>query len=107
LDYTFDENDPIDPLLLMARKYMKIPCSVMSPNNDRIDLIKKMIRDFHIDGVIDLTCRPAIPIIWSLTWWLKPSKMIWDLPFLHLETDYSQSDVENPASAHRSLSGDD
>jgi len=89
-----DENDPTGPLLLMARKYMQIPCSVMSPNNGRIDLIKKMVSDFHVDGVIDLTWQACHTYNLESYMVAKAVKDDIGLPFLHLETDYSQSDVE-------------
>ena len=50
-----DENNQTDPLRLLAEKYMKIPCSVMTPNHRRLDLLKRMVKEFQIDGVIDLT----------------------------------------------------
>jgi benzoyl-CoA reductase/2-hydroxyglutaryl-CoA dehydratase subunit BcrC/BadD/HgdB len=90
-----DEDDQSDPLLLMAQKYLKIPCSVMSPNNLRMELLKEMVHDFKIDGVIDLTWQAC------LTYNIEShfvSNLITGelgLPFLQIETDYSQSDLEN------------
>ncbi|MCR4401090.1 MAG: double-cubane-cluster-containing anaerobic reductase, partial [Syntrophomonadaceae bacterium] len=50
-----DEEDRRDPLLLLAEKYLHIPCSVMTPNAGRMDLLESLICDFRIDAVIDLT----------------------------------------------------
>ena len=89
-----DENDPRDPIVLLAEKYLKIPCSVMSPNGDRLGLLESMVKDFSIDGVIDLTwqaCHTYNVESYSVAK-LVEEKL--KLPFLHLETDYSQSDVE-------------
>lgn len=89
-----DENDQEDLLLSLARKYMNIPCSVMTPNRGRLDLLRRMIRDFKVDGVIDLDWQAC------LTYNLESyfvSELVRDelgLPFLQLETDYSQSDLE-------------
>lgn len=88
-----DENDQRDPLLLLAEKYLKIPCSVMSPNQGRMDLLRKMIRDFKIDGVIDLTWQACHTYNIEAYW---VSQLVQDelgLPYLHLETDYSQNDL--------------
>lgn len=48
-----DENS--EPMDALAEQYLTTPCSVMSPNAGRFDLLKEMIRDFSVDGVIDLT----------------------------------------------------
>jgi len=83
-----------DPIVALAHKYMRIPCSCMSPNRYRFDLIEKMITDFTIDAVIDLTwqaCHTYNIEAYS-TGKLAREK---EIPFLHLESDYSASDVEN------------
>jgi benzoyl-CoA reductase/2-hydroxyglutaryl-CoA dehydratase subunit BcrC/BadD/HgdB len=89
-----DENDPADPLVLLAGKYMQIPCSVMSPNKGRIDLLKQMISEFQIDGVIDLTWLACHTYNLESYFVAKTVKEEMGLPFLQLETDYSQSDIE-------------
>lgn len=89
-----DENDVSDPLVLLARKYMQIPCSVMSPNQKRLDLLKKMIKEFQIDGVIDLTWQACHTYNLESYFVAKTVKDELGLPFLQLETDYSQSDTE-------------
>src|SRR5699024_5296769 len=53
LDTMVDEDkDPIDAL---AEKYLSTPCSCMTPNNDRLDLIKRLAEEYEVDGVVDLT----------------------------------------------------
>ncbi len=89
-----DESDHTDPLHLLAEKYMKIPCSVMTPNYRRLDLLKRMIHDFQIDGVIDLTWQACHTYNIESYFVAKMVKDELGLPFLQLETDYSQSDLE-------------
>jgi benzoyl-CoA reductase/2-hydroxyglutaryl-CoA dehydratase subunit BcrC/BadD/HgdB len=89
-----DENDPSDPLVLLAKKYMQIPCSVMSPNHKRLELIKKMAKEFQIDGVIDLTWQACHTYNLESYFVAKTVREELGLPFLQLETDYSQSDLE-------------
>jgi len=89
-----DEQDQSDPLLLLARKYMQIPCSVMSPNRRRFDLLQRMIRDFQVDGVIDLTWQACHTYNIESHFVADLVKNQLGLPFLQLETDYSQSDIE-------------
>ncbi|NLW17465.1 MAG: 2-hydroxyacyl-CoA dehydratase [Firmicutes bacterium] len=85
--------DHEDPIMALAEKYIKIPCSCMSPNPGRLDLLRRMIADFKVDAVIDLTwqaCHTYNIEAYSV------GQMVKDLglPYLQLETDYSNSDVE-------------
>lgn len=83
-----------DPIEALARKYLQIPCSCMSPNPYRIELIQRMIEDFKVDAVIDLTwqaCHTYNIEAYSVQKVVKELS----LPYLHLESDYSTSDIEN------------
>jgi benzoyl-CoA reductase/2-hydroxyglutaryl-CoA dehydratase subunit BcrC/BadD/HgdB len=90
-----DETDRRDPLLLLAEKYLAVPCSVMSPNSKRMDLLESMARDFHIDGVIDLTWQACHTYNVESYWVADLVQNKLGLPFLHLETNFSDSDSEN------------
>ncbi|MBU1196389.1 MAG: 2-hydroxyacyl-CoA dehydratase family protein [Proteobacteria bacterium] len=91
---TFQVDETIDPYLALAQQYLSIPCSVMSPNQGRFDLLDEMIREFHVDGVVDLTWQACH------TYNIEAAKVHnfvnkkFNLPYLHLETDYSESDTE-------------
>lgn len=89
-----DESDPSDPLLLLARKYIAIPCSVMSPNHRRLELLTRMIEEFQVDGVIDLTWQACHTYNIESYFVAGLVKNQLGLPFLQLETDYSESDIE-------------
>lgn len=82
-----------DPIVALAEKYLKIPCSCMSPNPYRMEMLERMIEDFQVDGVIDLTWQAChtYNIEANAVGKLVKSK---GLPYLHLESDYSQSDIE-------------
>lgn len=83
-----------DPIEALARKYIKIPCSCMSPNPYRLELVERMIHDFKADAVIDLTWQACHTYnIEAYTM----QKMVRELglPYLQLETDYSTSDMES------------
>ena len=91
---TFQVDDTIDPITALAEQYLAIPCSVMSPNPGRMQMLREMISAFSIDGVVDLTWQACHTYnIESF----HVSKLVQDdfgLPFLHIETDYSESDTE-------------
>lgn len=85
--------DHEDPIMALAEKYIKIPCSCMSPNRGRLDLLQRMIAEFKADAVIDLTwqaCHTYNIEAYSVGQTVKEL----GLPYLQLETDYSNSDIE-------------
>ena len=93
LDLLVDEEEK-DPFMALARRYLQIPCSCITPNRGRLDLLGRLIDEYKIDGIADLTwqCCHTYNI---------ESRVVSDfvengrgMPFLHLETDYSSSDLE-------------
>jgi benzoyl-CoA reductase/2-hydroxyglutaryl-CoA dehydratase subunit BcrC/BadD/HgdB len=90
--FTVDEKK--EPLLALAEQYLTIPCSVMSPNTGRFNLLGELIEEFSVDGVVDLTwqaCHTYNVESYRIEKFVKEK---YQLPFLHLETDYSESDTE-------------
>ena len=82
-----------EPLLAIAEKYLRTPCSCMSPNTGRFELVGNLADEFKVDGVIDLTwqaCHTYNIESHRLGKFIQETKK---LPFLHIETDYSESDV--------------
>ncbi|PKM78266.1 MAG: hypothetical protein CVU90_03115 [Firmicutes bacterium HGW-Firmicutes-15] len=83
-----------DPIVALAEKYLAIPCSCMSPNSYRLELLNSMIDDFRVDAVIDLTwqaCHTYNIEAYEVGKVVKQK----GLPYLHLESDYSNSDLES------------
>ena len=91
---TFQVDESKDPITALAEQYLKIPCSVMSPNTLRLDKLACMIEDFKVDKVVDLTwqaCHTYNIESYSVEKFIRKQ---FNLPTLHLETDYSESDTE-------------
>ena len=92
LDLLVDEEK--DPLEAIAEKYLNIPCSCMTPNEGRFQLIEKLIKEYNVQGVIDLTWQACHTYnIESF----RVRELVRDklgLPFLHLESDYGESDLQ-------------
>ena len=92
LDLPVDEDD--EPFHALAWRYLQTPCSVMTPNEGRFDLLDRLIRDLKIEGVVDLTWHCCH------TYNLESHRIqehvgkVHSLPLLHFETDYSESDIE-------------
>ena len=89
--------DPVDesedPMLALAERYIKIPCSCMSPNDRRIDNILELVREFEVEGIVYYTlqfCHGYNIEKYRVQQALKKTR----IPMLAIETDYSDSDVE-------------
>ena len=85
--------EDIDPIEALTEKYLNIPCSVMSPNTGRIDLLGNLIDEYTIDGVIDITlqaCHTYATEAFSVREFVNDIKGI---PYMNLETNYSPSDT--------------
>lgn len=95
VDIIIPEDEERDVWDLLAESYMQIPCSVMSPNNKRLELIEKICNEFQIDGVIDLTWQACHTYNIESYQVEKKVKEDLNLPYLHIETDYSNSDLQN------------
>ena len=87
------ENTP-DPYAALSRRYLELPCSCMTPNNRRLMELDKMIKRFKPDVVIDVVLH-ACHSYNVESHKIKEHVMgKHKIPFLKIETDYSQSDVE-------------
>lgn len=95
VDYVVDEDDPRDVLTLLAEKSLRIPCSVMTPNEERMRLLDRMIDDFSVDGVVDLAWQACHTYNIESFHVAKLVRERRGLPFLHIESDFSPSDREN------------
>jgi len=90
----FIVDEDMEPMEALARQYLATPCSVMSPNTGRLELLARMIEGFAVDGVIDLTwqaCHTYNIEAYSVEQYIGKR---FGLPTLHLETDYTESDTE-------------
>ncbi len=83
-----------DPLRAIAECYLEIPCSCMSPNRGRFELVSRLAGEFQADGVIDLTWQACHTYNIESFNLRKQVQQETGLPFLQIETDYSESDTE-------------
>lgn len=89
-DMLVDEN--IDPYRAIAQRYLNIGCSVMKPNNNRLELLDRLTKQFKADGVIEMTLQ-ACHTYNIETYTIKKYLNEIEIPFLSVETDYSTSDI--------------
>ena len=90
--FTISENG--DPIGAIAEQYLQIPCSCMSPNPGRYELLGRLIEEFQVDGVVDLgwqACHTYLIESHTVQQFVEEK---YQLPFLQIETDYSDADSE-------------
>lgn len=83
-----------DPMEALVRATLKIGCPCLSPNRRRFENLTGLIREYKINGVIDLTwqaCHLFNIESYSLGRYIQNELGI---PYLQIETDYSESDKD-------------
>lgn len=85
-----DENAD-DILRAISDRYLAINCSVMTPNDGRLENTKRMIEKYKVDGVIDVVLQACHTFNVES---YKTRRMVEEMgiPYLKLETDYSTTD---------------
>ena len=85
-----DENAE-DIVRAISDSYLGINCSIMTPNDGRLENTKKMIEKYKVDGVIDVVLQACHTFNVES---YKTREMVEELgvPYLKLETDYSTTD---------------
>ena len=76
----------------LAKKYLNINCSVMSPNTNRLKFISDMIDDYQVDGVLEIILQ-ACHTVSIESYNVKKSVLAKKIPYLKVETDYSKADA--------------
>lgn len=92
IDKLVDEDNP-DVYDALARRYLDIGCSVMTPNPNRLELLGRLIDEYHVDGVVEMVlqaCHTYNVETLGIRRFVTEKKGI---PYISLETDYSQADI--------------
>lgn len=86
-----DEDPDKDPIRALADKYLKTNCSVMSPNPGRFEDLDFLIDFYKPDAVIEITlfaCHTFNLEAHDIGNFVRDK----GLPYMHIESDYSQND---------------
>lgn len=86
------EEDCEDIYEAIARKYLSTGCSIMTPNDNRIDLIGEIIDEYHVDGVVEMIltgCHATGAESVYIRKFVTEEK---HLPYIAVDTDYSTAD---------------
>jgi benzoyl-coA reductase/2-hydroxyglutaryl-coA dehydratase subunit, bcrC/badD/hgdB len=76
----------------LAKKYLNINCSVMSPNENRLKFITDMVDEYEVDGVLEIILQ-ACHTFSIESYNVKKALVAKGIPYLKVETDYSKADA--------------
>lgn len=86
-----DEAEP-DPIAALAQKYYHLPCSVLTPNQRRLEMLRGLATKYRPQGVIELVWQACLTYDVESCQVRKLAEEEWRLPYLKISTDYSPSD---------------
>ncbi len=92
IDKLVDEKEP-DVYRALAERYLGIGCSVMTPDKNRFELLGRLIDEYKVDGVVEMTlqaCHTYNVESFAIRKFVNEEKGI---PYIHVETDYSRADI--------------
>ncbi|MCF7708750.1 MAG: 2-hydroxyacyl-CoA dehydratase family protein [Verrucomicrobia bacterium] len=87
-DVSMDASDPMEAL---ASKYMHLPCSVMTPNTRRLEILRRLADEYDAECVIELVWQGCLTYDVE-SYYVRQIAEEMSLPYLKLVTDYSPSD---------------
>ncbi|NLL47358.1 MAG: 2-hydroxyacyl-CoA dehydratase [Firmicutes bacterium] len=90
VDKLVDENE--EPYKAIADRYLQIGCSVMTPDTNRYELLSRLMDEFKVDGVVEMTlqaCHTYAVETESIRRFVQGK----NVPFISVETDYSAADA--------------
>ena len=81
-----------DPIRAIGEKYFHLPCSVMTRNDARLNVLRDLASAYRADCVIELTWQACLTYAVEAHRVRNLVERDLGLPYLHIETDYSPSD---------------
>ncbi|MEZ3436373.1 MAG: 2-hydroxyacyl-CoA dehydratase family protein [Lachnospiraceae bacterium] len=89
---TMVDEEADDILRAIADRYLTVNCSVMSPNDARLENTKRMIQKYQVEGVVECVLHACH------TYNIESARMEEmmhkiKMPYIKLETDYSAADA--------------
>ncbi|MBY0758892.1 MULTISPECIES: double-cubane-cluster-containing anaerobic reductase [Sellimonas] len=92
IDKLVDE-DTDDIYEAIAKRYLNIGCSIMTPNPNRLELLGRLIDEYQVDGVVEMilqACHTYNVETLGIRRFVNEEK---GKPYISVETDYSQGDI--------------
>ena len=81
-----------DIVRAIAKRYLSIGCAVMTPDDRRMALLRQLVKEYAVDGVVEITlqaCTSYAVEAFSVRGLMEEL----GVPYLGLDTDYSSGDA--------------
>lgn len=91
IDELVDESET-DVYKALAKRYLKIGCSCMTPNKSRMELLGRLIEEYKADAVVEVVLTACHTYNVEA---LSIKRLVteqYDIPYMKIETDYSTGD---------------
>jgi benzoyl-CoA reductase/2-hydroxyglutaryl-CoA dehydratase subunit BcrC/BadD/HgdB len=87
-----NESGVEDQLRAIAERYMQIHCACFTPNDERLDDIVKLVREYQADGVVHYNLQFCHTYANEA---VKVERALAEanIPLLRIESDYSEEDA--------------
>jgi benzoyl-CoA reductase/2-hydroxyglutaryl-CoA dehydratase subunit BcrC/BadD/HgdB len=86
------DEDAEDPVRALAEKYYRLPCSVMTKNEARMDSLKALAAEYRPECVVELVWQACITYDVESSLVKRLAEDVLDMAYLRIETDYSPTD---------------
>ena len=84
--------DAADPIRALAEHYFRLPCSVMTRNDRRLETLQSLVQTYRPQCVIELIWQACLTYDVESYRVRRLAEGELGLPYLRIETDYSPSD---------------
>ena len=91
-DKLVDEDAP-DIYRAIAERYLSIGCSVMTPNPNRLELLGRLIDEYRVDAVVEITLQACHTYNVETLGIKRFVNEVKGIPYMAVETDYSTADI--------------
>jgi len=81
-----------DPVRALAEKYYRLHCSVMTPNDRRLEYLARLAREYRAQCIIELIWQACLTYDVESQRVKKLAREELGIPYLQIQTDYSPSD---------------
>ena len=81
-----------DPIVALAEKYLRLPCSVMTTNDRRMEVLCNLVKEYRPQCIIELIWQSCITYDVESYFVKQLAEKELDISYLRIETDYSPSD---------------
>ena len=81
-----------DPIFALAEKYLQLPCSVMTKNDRRLEILRNLANEYRPQCIIELIWQNCITYDVESYFIRQLAEKELNILYLRIETDYSPSD---------------